>query len=539
MSSAPGPDASSPRPSLRSRRSFETLSDTIFQNLDREKRGRLTVGQIKRALRASGLRADDPRLRDFFESLQEYEDDGIDRERFSEAVGGVGLLLERAVSGNLVIPDFASLMENLTKIFDEVKENREGEVASYIPQLARVPADKFGFAVCTIDGQRFALGDAFDQFSLQSTSKPITYCLALEEHGEGKVHEHVGREPSGQSFNEITLDSLRRPHNPMINAGAIMCASLIRPELTPADRFEHVMEVWAKLSGGSRPHFNNSVYLSEKQTADRNFALAYFMRENKSFPPNVDIHATLEFYFQCCSMELSADQVAVVASTLARAGSCPLTGDRVFQPESVKNCLSLMASCGLYDFSGEFAFTIGLPAKSGVGGGLMVVVPNVMGICIWSPRLDSMGNTVRGIEFCKRLVAAYNFHNFDNVIEGNSDKLDPRLRRHASKIENITALCWAASLGDLTEVQQLLVRQVDINQGDYDNRTPLHLAASAGHLDVVRLLLERGASVDVKDRWGRTPLDDALREGHPLVAEDLRFEGSKNGSQEAPGSLSL
>jgi glutaminase len=351
--------------------------------------------------------------------------------------------------------------------------------------------------------------------------------MSLEQHGEDKVHKHVGREPSGVSFNELKLNKDGRPHNPMINAGAIMCCSLVKPEQEFADRFDFVMNTWQALAGGDKAGFSNAVYLSERATADRNFALGYFMRENGAFPANTDLIQALEFYFQCCSIELTADQMSVVAATLANAGVCPTTGKRVFSPKTVQNCLSLMYSCGMYDFSGEFAFTIGLPAKSGVSGALMVVVPNVAGFCIWSPRIDKHGNSVRGLAFCKRLVERFNFHNYDNL-NGLSDKKDPRRRSQQAAIDGLTAITYAASKGDVTAVQQLVAIGVDLNGGDYDGRTPLHLAASEGHEKVVRYLIQRGANVNPRDRWGGTPLADALRQQHDRVGSILKAAGGTN-----------
>src|SRR5262249_19518624 len=162
-------------------------------------------------------------------------------------------------------------------------------------------------------------------------------------------------------FNELTLNKDHKPHNQMINAGAIATCSLIRRGVPIADRFDHVMEQWARLAGNQKPGFNNSVYLSERQTADRNFALGYFMKEKAVFPEGTDLVETLEFYFQCCSIESNCERMAVVAATLANGGMCPITGQRVLSPSTVRSCLSLMYSCGMYDFSGEFAFTIGLP----------------------------------------------------------------------------------------------------------------------------------------------------------------------------------
>jgi len=181
-----------------------------------------------------------------------------------------------------------------------------------------------------------------------------------------------------------------------------------------------------------------------------------------------------------------------------------------------------MSSCGMYDYSGEFAFTIGLPAKSGVSGGLMVVVPGVMGICVWSPRLDALGNSVRGVEFCKELVTRYNFHTYDVLTVGdNTGKRDPRRNKNESEIEGVIRLLWAASQGDRNDMSVSLAAGIDPNAADYDGRTALHLAASEGHLEAVRFLLERGANPAVTDRWGGTPLTDAERGRHPDVVDAL------------------
>jgi glutaminase len=323
-------------------------------------------------------------------------------------------------------------------------------------------------------------------------------------------------------FNELSLNERGLPHNPMINSGAIMTSSLIRPAAHMADRFDYVADVWRRFAGGGRIGFNNAVYLSERETADRNFALGYFMRENNAFPEGSDLVHTLEFYFQCCSIEVDSESLAVVAASLASGGVSPLTENRLFRTENVQKCLSLMSSCGMYDYSGEFAFRIGLPAKSGVSGALMIVVPHVMGIAVWSPRLDALGNSVRGIEFSRMLTEKYNFHAYDTLVDDTNDgKRDPRLRKNQSTIDGVVRLCWAASQGDLDDVRGAIASGTSATAADYDGRTALHLAASEGQLDVVRYLLEQGADPDARDRWGGTPTSDAERGGHLTVAQLL------------------
>jgi glutaminase len=491
----------------------------IYSRLEPDSDGRVRGSTLLRELLCAGLAPDDVRIREATEAILKDPRAPIDFGRFRELVGPNIVLVERALTGQLIIPEFTEFSAELQKIFDDSAKNRDGNVADYIPQLSRVDPEQFGAAVCTLDGQRFTAGHAREDFCVQSCCKPINYCLALEEHGEDKVHEHIGREPSGRGFNELALNDEGRPHNPMINSGAIMACSLIRPQEEVADRFDFVMGRWKALCGNQKVGFSNSVYLSERKTADRNFALGYLMQEHKGFPQQTNLIETLEFYFQCCSIETNAEQLSVVAATLANGGVCPTTGERIFSTQTVQNCLSLMSSCGMYDFSGEFAFSIGLPAKSGVAGAVFGVVPNVMGFCTWSPRLDRLGNSVRGIEFCRRLVETFNFHMYDSLTA--TEKHDPRRTRSESRSDEIGQMIWAASMGDLGGVNQLVARGVSINEADYDRRTPLHLAAAEGRLEMVRALLRMGADPMKADRYGHTPLDDARKAGHETVAELL------------------
>lgn len=496
----------------------------LFAALDTDADGVVASAELRSALARHGLHADDPRLAEAFATLQAQEGP-LSFETFCLVVRPNLLLVEKALQGGLVLPEFDAFTRDLGEIFEGARANVSGKVADYIPQLGRVAAEQFGVAVCSIDGQRWQKGDATVDFCVQSCCKPINYALALEENGEALVHGHVGREPSGHGFNELTLNAQGLPHNPMINAGAIMCCSLLRPSEAIADRFDFIMDRWRALAGGRKAGFSNPTYLSERATADRNFALGYYMQERKAFPKGTNLVETLEFYFQCCSIEQSCETMSIVAATLANGGVCPLTGERVLKPKTVQHCLSLMSSCGMYDFSGEFAFSIGLPAKSGVAGAVMVVVPNVMGFCTWSPRLDRLGNSARGIDFCKSLTDRFNFHNYDSLT-GLSEKRDPRRRAGEPRMEAATALIYAASKGDLSAVQQLAARSVALDAADYDGRTPLHLAASEGHEAVVRYLLAQGVSPSPRDRWGNTPVDDARKGGHTRVA-DLFGSGKK------------
>lgn len=189
-----------------------------------------------------------------------------------------------------------------------------------------------------------------------------------------------------------------------------MIASLLRPDLGESARFDYILTMWEKMAGNKKFEYDNKVYLSEKGEPYNNKALLCLMRARGAFPDNTDIEQTLQFYFMCCSLEADADRLSIVAATLANGGVNPLTGERVLSTITVRETLSIMNCCGMYDYSGEFAFKVGMPAKSGVGGGIIVVVPGKMGFCTYAPPLDSYGNSARGGQFCKLISQRLKFH---------------------------------------------------------------------------------------------------------------------------------
>lgn len=311
----------------------------------------------------------------------------------------------------------------------------------------------------------------------------------------------------------------------MINAGAILICSLlkslIKPEMTLAEKFDYTLSMLQRMSGGESFGFNNAVFLSEREAADRNYALGFYMRENKCFPEKTNLRECMDFYFQCCSMETNSDTMSIVAATLANGGICPISEEKVFRPEVVRDVLSLMHSCGMYDYSGQFAFKVGLPAKSGVCGGMLVVIPNVMGIFTWSPPLDPLGNSCRGVQFCEELVHNFNFHRYDNLKHATNKK-DPRRHRYETKGLSIVNLLFSAASGDVTALRRHKLSGMDITLSDYDGRTALHLAAAEGHLDCVVFLLEQcKVPFDPKDRWGNRPIDEAETFSHQDVVDYL------------------
>ena len=391
-----------------------------------------------------------------------------------------------------------NIKETIHNIYNELKNNNEGKVADYIPELSKFDASNFGISVCTIKGDIYNIGDHDKRFCLQSCSKPLSYIIAHNLLGKEEIHKHVGYEPSGQSFNAFILNKDGLPHNPMINAGAIMVSSQIDKKKEPSKRFNTIKSYYSRMGGNSNIGFDNSVFLSEKHHADRNMSLAYYMRENKAFGeinPN-EIAESLDLYYQQCSTTITCEIGAIIASTLANGGICPTTQDEIVSKESVMDCLTLMYNCGMYDYSGQFSFEVGLPAKSGVSGCILLVIPNTMGICIWSPPLDKQGNSVRGIEFCKKINDSMNLHIFHNIINNKIDFND-------SLTNNFIKMCSTGNLKDIKNI----IHKVNVNFSDYDKRTPLHLAASEGYYEVVEFLLDNNATIS-KDRWGNTPLDD-------------------------------
>lgn len=297
--------------------------------------------------------------------------------------------------------------EFITRVYDVVRSCRDGEVADYIPELAAVAPDGFGIAVATGDGHVYEVGDTTVPFTIQSISKPFTYALALADRGVDAVGEKIDVEPSGEPFNEISLDpDTERPRNPMINAGAITAASLVRGT-DPAERFERIRTLYSRCAG-RRLTLDEAVYDSEAHTGHRNRAIGYMLRSFGVITDNPD--DAVDVYFRQCSIEVTGRDLALMAATLANNGVNPLTRDRVLNPALVERVLSVMTTCGMYDGAGEWATEVGLPAKSGVGGGVMAVLPGQLGIAVYSPRLDRRGNSVRGVQACRELSRDLELH---------------------------------------------------------------------------------------------------------------------------------
>lgn len=298
----------------------------------------------------------------------------------------------------------------LTDLHAKYSSIDDGAVADYIPELALAKPEWFGICVITKEGQIFEVGDCDKLFTIQSISKAFVFGMALEDRGREYVNSKVNVEPTGEAFNSIVLDeATNRPYNPMVNAGAIATADLIKGE-NGTERLKRMLAMFQRYTG--REHdVNVPVFLSEKATGFRNRAMAYLMRNFGMISDKID--ETLDLYFQQCSIMVNAKDLAMLSATLANGGVNPVTKERAIDERYVQDVVSVMLTCGMYDGSGEWTYKVGMPAKSGVGGGITAVVPNKLGIGTFSPLLDAKGNSVRGIKVCQDISQDFGLHIFN------------------------------------------------------------------------------------------------------------------------------
>ncbi|MEO0679856.1 MAG: glutaminase A [Pseudomonadota bacterium] len=315
-------------------------------------------------------------------------------------------------------PAGASPIEDyLARLHARVSALRGGAPADYIPELLNVDADRFGLAIATADGHIYAVGDHAERFTIQSVSKPFMYGYALREHPKDEVLRHVGVEPTGEAFNSIILDDANnRPFNPMVNAGAMAAAEMMKGE-DPAAR-EAAMRAFFSDFAGRTLQVDEDVYRSESETGHRNRAIAYMMLNSGMIsraPEDV-----LSLYFRQCSLLVDCRDLALMAATLANRGVHPLTGRSVLGPDHVRDVLTVMNTCGMYNYAGQWAFDVGLPAKSGVSGAVIAVIPGQIGLAVWSPRVDGHGNSVRGVAACKAVSEDFGLHLLNNAASPRS-----------------------------------------------------------------------------------------------------------------------
>lgn len=303
----------------------------------------------------------------------------------------------------------APLQHCLEQCYNELVHDLSGNVADYIPELSKCDPDRFGISLATLDGHIYDIGDCYIPFTIQSISKAFVFALALENLGLDQVEKVISVEPSGEAFNSIRLTADNRPFNPMVNAGAIACTGLIVSK-EGKGAFNKIHETLSLFAG--RPlGIDEAVYKSEMLTGDRNRAIAWLLRNYSRLPEGVD--DVLDAYFKQCSILVTAHDLAIMAATLANNGINPVTGEQIISPHVVARTLSVMTSSGMYDYAGQWLYKVGIPAKSGVGGGIIASLPASLGLGTYSPRLDTYGNSVRGIRVCEKISSYFNLHVLD------------------------------------------------------------------------------------------------------------------------------
>jgi glutaminase len=316
-------------------------------------------------------------------------------------------MLSSQVAGG-VSPDAgrSPLRRFLVRCHAEIQNDNSGAVADYIPELKKANPAHFGVSLATIDGHVYEVGDSGVPFTIQSISKAFVFALALELLGADRVEAVIGVEPSGDAFNSIRLRPDNRPFNPMVNSGAIACSGLIH-QTKGSDAFKCIRAALGRFAGRELG-VDEQVFASERDTGDRNRAIAYLLRNYAVVEG--DVGAVLDVYFRQCSVLVTARDLAIMAATLANNGVNPVTGEQVMKPYTVARTLSIMTSSGMYDYAGEWVYRVGMPAKSGVGGGIVAALPAQLGLGTFSPPLDAHGNSVRGLKICEELSTHFGLH---------------------------------------------------------------------------------------------------------------------------------
>lgn len=411
----------------------------------------------------------------------------------------------------------------LEGLLAEIEHDTSGAVADYIPELANADPDKLGLGLATVDGAVYAAGDHDVTFSIQSMSKPFTYALALSERGFEVVDQHIGVEPTGDAFNSISLEAgTGRPRNPMINAGAIIATSLV-----PGDRDQAILDMYSACAGREL-EIEEATFESERETGHRNRAIGHMLRAYEVL--REDPGPVLDAYFRQCAVAVDCKDVALMAATLANGGVHPITGQRILKPAHVRRVLSVMTTCGMYDGAGDWLVGVGLPAKSGVAGGVMAVLPGQLGVCVFSPRLDAVGNSVRGVTACRRISNDLGLHSLE-VARATHSSVRARFdltmvtstrRRPAEERDRLAELGQRCAIyelqGDLVfGAIERVIRDVITNSAELDvvvldltRTSALDAAARRRFIALAATLADRGKSLVLATRHKHPDFEDIL-----------------------------
>lgn len=423
---------------------------------------------MKYLIGSKGLEEDDPRLRDIITIIKKLEENGedIDFEMFKELIKPWYTFFRSILQNQLVIKEFDEFQRKAEKLYNKVKAlDVGGFLPTSTPHLAKQNPESFGVSICTIDGQRIHFGDYDNYVWMQHISSVISYLIALEQHGQEEVSSYIGTEPSGKSFDSLELMKDGIPHNPLINSGILTSWSLIYKDETIDRKYEKYAKTVKKLIGGKKVDFNNEVFLSEIKRSDRNYCLLYMLQEAGTLPPYSNVKQIMQFFTQTWSIELQVDDYATLAASLANGGICPLTEERVFtDSEAVKGVLSQMLSCGLNTYSGKWSFNVGLPAKSSISGLTILVIPNTMGVAVWSPKLDKHFTSKKAHYFLSNFVKLFGYDDFDHVYgSGIAKKMMTKQALSNTQYADSFHLLYYAQQNKLREMRQWIASGWSVN----------------------------------------------------------------------------
>lgn len=390
------------------------------------------------------------------------------------------------------VPDY------LQHVLAACDQNHKGALADYIPELAQADPNKLALALSTVDGTIYSTGDDEVEFTIQSMSKPFAYALAIRHQGLDVVFKKVGVEPSGEAFNQIALDkNTNLPKNPMINSGAITTHALL-PHQDGISRAEKLRQFLSELAGRELS-FDDAVYASEVKTAFRNMSIGYMLRTVGAL--DEDPEQIVHGYIQQCAIKVTVKDLAKMTSVLANGGVQAETGKRILSRAVVRQVLSVMMTCGMYDAAGDWLSTVGIPAKSGVAGGIMGVLPGQVGIAVFSPKLDEHGNSVRGVEIFERLSKDMGLH----LMEGTPSAQTIVQSRYTCGIDNQVVVYELRGVLQFTESEMLL----RILQNEAVEPTQIVL-------DLTNIFLIH----DVGERMLFEGVDRLIADGHDVVVID-------------------